>query len=170
MRTRRRAARRRHRGGWIIAAAAAVLALFLEWGVPGLILAAIGAGTFFLLRHLHRVNQANNAALAAASRRAAPRRRAATARPVTRPRPRTAPGDARARRNGWAPPAAASMRALEVSEECADGACVLCPGAGCACICGHDPKVIGAMNTARAAASEPEPAPPIAEDTTPIPY
>jgi hypothetical protein len=82
---------------------------------------------------------------AVTGRRTAPVRAAAT-RPA---RTRTAPADARARRNGWAAPADANA-AMAISDECADSACVMCPGAGCCCPCGHDPFVIAAMNTARA--------------------
>jgi len=57
--------------------------------------------------------------------------------------------DARARRNGWAPPARPRMVTISVSAECADDACIACPGGGCACPCGHDSRVIVAMNTAR---------------------
>jgi hypothetical protein len=71
------------------------------------------------------------------------------ARPAGRPR-----SDARAVRNGWAPPARPVLVTVAVSAECAGGECVLCPGGGCACVCGHDSRVIVAMNTARAGAAE----------------
>lgn len=88
-------------------------------------------------------------------------------RPVTRAR-LTAPADdavstaaphraasKRARRNGWTPPASAPMTTLTISEECATEACAMCPGGGCGCPCGHDPKVIAAINTARAGTDRP---------------
>jgi hypothetical protein len=40
-----------------------------------------------------------------------------------------------------------------MSPECAGEACALCPGGGCACPCGHDSRVIAAMNGARADAA-----------------
>lgn len=64
-------------------------------------------------------------------------------------------GDARARRNGWAPPARGRLVTLAVSPECSGDACAMCPGGDCACRCGHDSRVIAAMNAARADAAPP---------------
>lgn len=63
------------------------------------------------------------------------------------------PGDARARRNGWTPPARAALVDVPMSAECSDDDHVGCPGTpDCRCPCAHDSAVIVAMNRARHAA------------------
>ena len=45
------------------------------------------------------------------------------------------------------PPASTGLIPLMVSEFCADDGCILCPGNGCECTCGHDRAEIGRRNT-----------------------
>lgn len=57
--------------------------------------------------------------------------------------------DARAARNGWAPPAWPRMTTIAITPECAGGACALCAGGACQCpLCMHDPKRLAAVNAA----------------------
>lgn len=155
----RRGPRRRMRIA--LAAAVALLVMFIAWGILPIIVVGAIAAAFFGARWYRSARPA--AIPAPQRRRAAPRRQQDDGWTITPPRPRTAPTDPRARRNGWAPPAAASTRTVAISDECADDAHVFCPGAGCGCTCQHDPRVIAAINTARYPASPPA-------DTGPIPF
>ena len=50
---------------------------------------------------------------------------------------------------GIRPPATPQLLTLQVSAECAEGMCALCPRTGgCQCSCLHDPDVIVARNAA----------------------
>jgi hypothetical protein len=160
--TRRRTPNHRRRN-WIAAAVVALLALFLAYGILPIIVIAAIAAAFFGARWYRSAHPA--AIPAPQRRRAAPRRQQDDAWTITPPRPRTAPTDARARRNGWVPPASTNLRAVSISAECATDEHVFCPGAGCGCPCSHDPAVIGAMNAARHAANPAAPT-----DTDPIPF
>jgi hypothetical protein len=168
--TRRRTTRRnRRRRNCAIAAAAAVIALvlFINWGLLPFIVAGVIAAAFYSARW-YRANHPA-AVRPAQNRRAAPQRPQDDEWAITPTRLRPAASDARARRNGWAPPASTNLRAVPISAECATDEHVFCPAAGCGCPCSHDPKVIAAINAARYASSTT--APPIAEDDdTPIPF
>jgi hypothetical protein len=160
--TRRRAARRNRRN-WIAAAAIVLAVLFFARAYSALAVIAAAALAAAIIG-------ARWAARPRPVKRRPQRRQAApwaNPRPVTPPQPRTARGDARARRNGWIPPAAASTRTVAISDECAEDSHVFCAGTGCACPCNHDPRVIAAINEARYTA--PDIARPPA-DTGPIPF
>jgi hypothetical protein len=120
--------------------------------LPAIVLAIIAGAALAGWHAYHRVHGVTPPP---ARRRAT----AAAARPARPPRPRTAPEDARARRNGWAPPAAPKLAMVALTVECAAGDCVSCPGGGCRCPCAHDTRVIVAMNTARARPADPGPIP-----------
>lgn len=129
--------RRRVRGRPAVLIAATVLVVVILHPVilallvvPG----AVWAGVRY--RHLFRRPNRPPAALR-------PRQPAVTAAP--RPRP----GDAQARRNGWIPPARPRVVLVGLTPECASGECAFCPGGDCGCPCGHNAKVIVAMNKAR---------------------
>jgi hypothetical protein len=128
---------RRRRPARPLAAAAAVLAIVIVIVHPAVLAwAAIVAAAVLGWRYRHMF-------------RRPPGHRAAPARPRA-PAVRSGRDDARARRNGWAPPARGQLVTVRVSPECAGDACAMCPGGDCGCVCGHNPRVIGAMNTARA--------------------
>jgi hypothetical protein len=73
-------------------------------------------------------------------------------RPAVPPAPHAPPAagiprllDGRAMRNGWMPPRAPRVMS-GVSAACAEGDCISCPGAPCACLCRHESARIVAIN------------------------
>lgn len=129
-------------------------ALYVLGGVGVMILFALHPLLVSLLALLATVS----AALIRRGRRSFQRRPPARPAPSAPPPPRQAPGDARARRNGWLPPARPALL-MGITAECADGDCAICPGGDCACPCGHDARVIVAMCDARRAAADSEEVP-----------